>query len=153
MSKLTKKILPEKIENDYKGYKLAKITFLLIIIITLFRSFIHFLAPDGGAESIAGIDLSIEGGEIVIAVFALWGSSQLLLAFVFLIVYLRYSNLIPFMYILIVIEYMMRIIVGVIKPFEIATTPPGAIFNIIMIPLGLIMFFFSILEPHKQKLE
>ena len=57
------------------------------------------------------------------------------------------------MYILIVIEYMMRIIVGVIKPFEIATTPPGAIFNIIMIPLGLIMFFFSILEPHKQKLE
>ena len=150
MSRVISKILPEKAENDYKGYKVAKITFLIIIIVTIIRSLIHFLAPDGGAESIATIDLNIEGGDIIVGIFALWGASQLLLAIVFLIVFFRYNNLIPFMYVLIIIEYTMRIVVGMIKPFEITGIAPGAIGNYIIIPLAIIMLILSILQPNKK---
>ncbi len=69
-------ILPKNAENDFKGYKVAEVVFLIITIITIFRSLIHFLAFDGGAGSIAGIELSIEGGDIIIGIFALWGISQ-----------------------------------------------------------------------------
>jgi len=150
MSRVISKILPEKAENDYKGYKVAKITFLIIIIVTIIRSLIHFLAPDGGAESIATIDLNIEGGDIIVGIFALWGASQLLLAIVFLIIFFRYNNLIPFMYVLIIIEYTMRIVVGMIKPFEITGIAPGAIGNYIIIPLAIIMLILSILQPNKK---
>jgi hypothetical protein len=36
-------------------------------------------APDGGAGSIAGIDISVAGGANIVAVFAQWGWTQLLL--------------------------------------------------------------------------
>ncbi|MFO7796159.1 MAG: hypothetical protein ACQERB_12070 [Promethearchaeati archaeon] len=150
MSTLTSKILPEKAENDYKGYKVAEIIFLILTIVTIIRSLIHFLAPDGGAGSIATIDLGVEGAEIIISIFALWGSSQLLMAIIYLIVFFRYKNLIPLMYILIIAEYIMRIIVGLIKPFETTGIAPGAVWNYIAIPLALMMFLLSILEPDSK---
>ncbi|MHA1671121.1 MAG: hypothetical protein ACTSV5_11185 [Promethearchaeota archaeon] len=64
MSRIIDKILLEKAENDYQGYKISEITFLILTIATIIRSLIHFLSPDGGAESIATIDLNIEGGEV-----------------------------------------------------------------------------------------
>jgi len=150
LSTIKSKIFPEKAENDYKGYKFAEITFLIIIFVSIFRSLIHFLAPDGGAESIAGIDLSVEGGDIIIAIFALWGSSQLLMVIVYLIVYFRYKNLIPLMYVLIIIEYTMRIAVDMMKTIETTSVAPGAVGNYIVIPLALVMLFLSILQPNKK---
>lgn len=151
MATLISKIFPEKAENDYKGYKVAEISFLIVTIVTIIRSLIHFLAPDGGAESIATIDLNIEGGKTIIGIFALWGASQLSMAIVYLIVFFRYKNLIPFMYVLIIIEYTMRILVGMMKPIETTGIAPGAVGNLIAIPLAFIMLFLSILQPNKKK--
>jgi hypothetical protein len=101
------------------------------------------LAPDGGAESIAGIDLSISGGGNIIALFALWGLSQLIIGFVFLVVLLRYKSLIPFMYLLVVIEYSGRIMIGYVKPLLVTHVPPGAIGGYIMVPLAVLMLILS----------
>jgi hypothetical protein len=152
---LLRKLLPEKAENAYDGYKIAEITFLIIAIFTVIRSLIHFLAPDGGAESIATINLNVEGGNVIVGVFALWGVSQLIMGIVFLVVFFRYKNLISFMYVLIIIEYIMRIGVGIVKPFETTGIAPGAVGNYIIIPLAVIMLFLSILQPNKknQKVE
>ena len=54
------------------------------------------------------------------------------------------------MYVLIIIEYTMRIVVGMIKPFEITGIAPGAIGNYIIIPLAIIMLILSILQPNKK---
>lgn len=137
-------LLPNKAGNDFKGYKFTEYVFLIITLISLIRSLIHLFAPDGGASSIATIDLNIEGGDIIIGVFALWGSSQLLMAFVFLIVYFRYKNMIPLMYLIIIIEYSLRIIIGFLKPIETTGIAPGAIGNLIILPLALIMLYFSL---------
>ncbi|MFW9951813.1 MAG: hypothetical protein ACFFKA_16985 [Candidatus Thorarchaeota archaeon] len=145
-----KKLLPEKAEKAFYGYKIAEIAFLIITIITIIRSLIHFLTPDGGAGSIATIDLNLEGSSIIVGIFALWGISQLLMGIIFCIVYFRYKNLIPFMYLLIIIEYTMRIFVGIIKPFETVGIAPGAIGNYVMIPLAAIMFFLSILKLKRK---
>jgi hypothetical protein len=137
-------ILPNPITNDYKGYSIARIMFLIIAIITIARSLIHIFLPDGGASVIAGIDTTGEGGNNIIALFALWGLSQLLLGLVFIIVYLRYKSLIGFCYILILLEYTGRIGLGFIKVLESSYTPPGVIGNYIMIPLAAIMLILCL---------
>ena len=147
MNKILSSILPASADNDYKGSKLASYIFLFMALIGIGRSGIHFLAPDGGAGSIAGMDLSANGADGIIFAFSLWGSAQLLYAVIQLVVYFRYKTLIPFMYILIILETMMRKFIGYIKPVHFAHTPPGAYGNYIVLPLAVIMLFLSLKVP------
>jgi len=144
-------IFPESANNDYKGYSIARYVFLFIIFFTLVRSFIHLFAPDGGAGIIAGMDTSGGMGQNLIFIFSLWGLSQLLIGFFFIIVYLRYKNLICFCYLILIIEYAGRISIGVIKPVIVSHTPPGAIGNYILVPLSIIMFILSIMKPKSAR--
>jgi hypothetical protein len=50
-----------------------------LVFITM-RSLIHLLLPDGGAQSIATIDVHVAGGSDIVAMFGQWGAIQLLLA-------------------------------------------------------------------------
>ena len=79
-------LLPAKADNTIRGMKLPVYVFALISIISTFRSCIHLLAPDGGAGSIAGMDLSVDGARGIIFAFALWGSAQLIYALIQLVV-------------------------------------------------------------------
>jgi hypothetical protein len=114
---------------------------------TVVRSLIHVFAPDGGAQTIATIPLdsfSNEGASAVILIFSLWGLSQLIMGMFYVIVCLRYKSLIPLMYLFIVFEYVMRLILGVLKPIETTGTAPGAIINFIFPPLVIILFLLSL---------
>lgn len=136
-------ILPKNINNEYKGLAIAKITFVIIVIMSIVRSLIHIFAPDGGASSIAGMDLSA-GSKEIIFVFALWGSAQLVQAIIQLVVYLKYKSLIPFMYLIFILEYSLRILVGKIKGVTFSHTPPGAIGNYLIILISILMFILAL---------
>ena len=136
-------LFPKQIDDEPHGNRVIVWVFALITLVTLARSCIHLFAPDGGAGSIAGIDLSGAGGGNLVSLFALWGLSQLILGFVFLVVLLRYKSLIPFMYVLILIEYSGRIIIGYVKPLVVTHIPPGAIGDYIMVPLAILMLIIS----------
>lgn len=144
MDKIINRIFPKGADNNYKGSRIASTVFLIIVLIGTVRSCIHFLAPDGGAGSIAGMDLSVAGAEGIIFAFSLWGSAQLLYAFIQLVIYFRYKTLIPFMYIIMFLETVFRMVVGHIKPVHFAHTPPGEIGNYILIPLTIMMFILAI---------
>ena len=155
MKNILAKIFPKNVNNHYEGYAIAIYTFLLYSAVSIVRSLIHFFASDGGAGSIAHIDLS-QGGENIIFVFALWGSSQLMIAFVQLLVSIRYKSLLPFMYILLFLEYCFRAVLGVMKPLVFAPgagTPPGGYLDKIMIPLALIMLVLSLAPKKKTESE
>ena len=143
------KIFPPTADNQYTGSRVALIVFLIIAIIGAIRSCIHFLAPDGGAGSIAGMDLSIAGADGIIFAFSLWGSAQLLYALIQLVVYFRYRTLVPFMYILIILETVMRMFIGHIKPVHFSHTPPGAYGNYIILTLAITMLFLSLRSTEK----
>lgn len=136
--------LPKKAGNDYRGYAIAKWVFLLLAAIGFVRSCIHLLAPDGGAGSIAGMDVSVAGGDGIIFAFSLWGSAQLLYAVIQLVVFFRYRTLIPFLYALMFVETLLRMLVGQMNPVEFAHTPPGAIGNYVMLPLVAVMLILSL---------
>jgi hypothetical protein len=143
-------LLPTRIDNTIRGSRIPFYIFALYAIISTVRSCIHVFAPDGGAGSIAGMDLTVAGAQGIIFAFALWGSSQLLFAIIQLLVVVRYRSLVPFMWLMVILEVMLRQLVGAMKPVMFAHTPPGAIGNQLIVPLAALMLAWSLWSAYKQ---
>jgi hypothetical protein len=144
VNKILAALLPSPADNAIRGMKLPVYVFMLIAVVSLVRSLIHLLAPDGGAGSIAGMDLSVAGADGIIFSFALWGSAQFINALIQLAVAFRYRSLVPFMYVLLILEALLRMLVGHMKPVHFAHTPPGAIGNYVVAPLAALMLTLSL---------
>jgi hypothetical protein len=110
------------------------------------RSLIHIFAPDGGANSIAGIAVDVQGGSNIIAIFAQWGALQLLLALIYWLVIYRYRFLVPAMLAVVVLEQLFRIGAGHLKPLIVASPPPEAIGSQILLPLAIVAFLWSLIR-------
>ncbi len=144
MKKIINSVFPKTVDSDYKGSKITLYVFTILAVVSMIRSIIHFLAPDGGAGSIAGLDLS-KGAENIIFSFGLWGLSQFLFALIQLLVAFRYKTLIPLMYLMLIIEIVGRISIGIIKsPILLNGTPPGGVANYILLPVISVMFVLSL---------
>ena len=142
------KLLPNSVDIQFRGIKISQYAFLLITAATIVRSLIHVFAPDGGAQSIATIPLesySAQAAATVILMFSLWGLSQLLMGFVYLGVYLKYKSLIPMMYVLLTVEYAMRIVIGQMKPIVTSGTAPGSVGSWIMVPVCIVLLALSLM--------
>ena len=147
-------LLPDVIDNQYHGMKIAKYAFWLILAATIVRSLIHIFAADGGAQTIATIPLDsypTAAAAAFILMFSYWGLSQLLMGFVYLGVALKYRSLIPAMYVLLIFEYAMRFIIGQMKPIITAGTAPGSIGNWIMVPVCIVLLVMSLVKVENHK--
>lgn len=141
------KILPTEIDNSFSGYKISLWFFYLITVMTLVRSLMHILISDGGAQSIATIPLDSftdTGAAVVVGIFAYWGLSQVMFGVMQLIVAINYKALIPLMYLMLILEWGGRLLLGAYKPIETIGQAPGGIGNLILPIVCLIMFFLSI---------
>lgn len=150
---MLERLFPKHRMNTYRGNPIAKWVFILLTIVTIARSLVHMFASDGGAQSIATIPLdnfTANGAAAVISIFAFWGLSQMLLGIVFGVVLWRYQALIPLMYLLMIVEYGMRIVLGAIKPIETVGTAPGAIGNFIIIPFAIMMLVLSLRNSYRE---
>jgi hypothetical protein len=123
---------------EYRGSPLSVYFLALVAMVSTVRSLIHILAPDGGAGSIAGLALDASTGVNLVAIFAQWGASQLLLSVFYWLALLRYRFLVPFMLAVVALKQVLRIGVGVLKPFQVASPPPGAVGSHILLPLSLV---------------
>ena len=127
-------ILPHDTQH-YRGDPwIPHLTTILSIIITA-RSLIHILRHDGGAASIARIDLNVPGGQNIVAIFAQWGLEQLLLAGIAWLALLRYRGLIPLVLLINLLDAVGRIAVGRAKPLQVEKPPPGAYGSWIALPI------------------
>jgi hypothetical protein len=118
--------------------------FVVVAGISTIRSSIHMLAPDGGAMSIAGINVELAGGTNIIAIFAQWGASQLVLALIYWVVIVRYRALISLMWMIILAEQLLRIITGHLKPIATDVPPPGAYGTYILLAVSSLVLAFSL---------
>ncbi|HTX79826.1 MAG TPA: hypothetical protein VMC62_09165 [Longilinea sp.] len=132
-------LFPAKADNTLPGSKWPLYVFILIAVIGTIRSFIHILAPDGGAGSIAGMNLAVSGANEVIFAFALWGGEQLIYVLIQWVVIFRYRSLIPLMWGVQFFETLLRMVIPRLKPVTFAHTPPGAYQNYVYLVLSLVM--------------
>jgi hypothetical protein len=133
----------------------VRLSFGLIFVFTLVgivRSLLHIFLPDGGAQLIATIPLdsfSEEAKAVVIGMFALWGLSQLLSSLVYIYILMKRKEWLPFAWLLLLIEYASRWLIGQFKPFETVQTAPGAIGNYVFMILSVVMLVWYIVNYKK----
>ena len=146
-------LLPATITNTYRGALIAKYVFMVMTVLTVGRSLVHIILPDGGAQTIATIPLDSypqEASDTIIAMFAQWGLTQLMMGLFYMLVMWRYQSLIPLGWALILFEWTGRLVIGFLKPIETVETPPGAIGNMVIPILALVMLPMSLRVEIKQ---
>ena len=147
------RLLPREAKNDYRGSPIALYTFCVLTAVMLGRSLIHSFKGDSGVNSIATI-ITFAGdpdpNRTIYMFSALWGTQQLITIFVFAAVLLRYRNLLPLMYVLLILEVCFRMIVGTLHPLTeeyYARTPPGKLVNLPLLLISALMLFLSLRSP------
>lgn len=127
------------------------IAFLYLCLITV-RSLIHMLLPDGGAQSIGTIDLTLAGGTNILAFVGQWGAMQLLLAFLLWVLLLRYPGLVSLVLLVFILEPALRALVGHLKPVITEGVAPGVALNWMVEPILISAFLLSLCPSQgKQK--
>ena len=144
---MIKYLFPDSVDDDYKGNKVPFYLLYPVTAFTVIRSIIHLVSPDGGAQSIANIPLQLyvkNASDTIIHLFAEWGLSQLLFGLLYIVVLIKYKSLIPLMYLILVIEYSIRLFLGFYKPIVLEGYAPGGVGNYFLVPLFIIMFILTL---------
>jgi hypothetical protein len=117
----------------------------------LARSCIHLFVSDGGAQSIAGIDITVAGGENIVAIFHQWGAIQLILISLLYILFFRYPGFTPLVLATLAVEPVMRFISGRISPVIAEGVPPGEKLNWLGFLLVMSLFIASLIDRSPRK--
>jgi hypothetical protein len=112
------------------------------------RSCIHLFAADGGAQSIAGIDTSVEGGNNIIAIFHQWGAIQLILAVLLFVLFFRYPGFTPLILLTLALDPVMRFIAGQMMSLTTTGIPPGEALNAASFYLLALLFIASLIKKN-----
>ena len=90
---MLKRIFPKRIDNHYRGYRLAIWLFVPITFMKVGISLVHIFYADGGAQSVSTIPLDTYtsgAAQNVIAIFSRMGLDELMLGLLFVVVLIRY---------------------------------------------------------------
>jgi ABC-type transport system involved in cytochrome c biogenesis permease component len=99
--------------------------------------------PDGGANSIAGLDTTGNNGSNLIGIFGQWGTTQLVLVILYWILFIYDNSYMTLIFGLLALEYLLRIVEGRIKPLQTTKKPPGAVLSYVVLPLSIIFMICS----------
>ena len=143
-----KKLLPNN-PTSFEGFRAIRIVTAIYLLVMVVRSCIHLFAADGGAQSIAGIDTSVAGGNNIIAIFHQWGAIQLILAVLLLLLFFSYPGLTPLILLTLALDPVMRFIAGQMMSVTSAGTPPGEALNAASFYLLTLLFIASLLKKNQ----
>ena len=146
------KLFPSDLNNQYKGPKLVQYGLYPIFAIYIFRSLVHFLAENSGLVGIATIKEfpiidGLDPNNIIYLFASLWGATQVSLTIILLILFIKYKNLIPLIYLICLLDQCFRLISGYLHPLSedyYINTPPGVISNIPVLLYLIFMFYLSL---------
>jgi hypothetical protein len=142
-----KKLLP-KDPAKFEGVRAVRIVTAIYLLVMVVRSCIHLFAADGGAQSIAGIDTSVEGGNNIIAIFHQWGAIQLILAVLLFVLFFRYPGFTPLVLLTLALDPVMRFIAGQMMSLTSTGTPPGEALNAASFYLLALLFIASLIKKN-----
>ena len=142
-----KELLPKN-PTKFEGVRAVRIVTAIYLLVMVVRSCIHLFAADGGAQSIAGIDTSVEGGNNIIAIFHQWGAIQLILAVLLFVLFFRYPGFTPLILLTLALDPVMRFIAGQMMSLTTTGTPPGEALNAAAFYLLALLFIASLIKKN-----
>jgi hypothetical protein len=140
-------MLPETADNSYRGYRLALWIFGLVVAMktgialnAIFNG--HFVAIS--ADGIPLDSFGPAGAQAVVALFGIWGLAQVFICVLCVVSLVRYRTLIPFMYVLLLLEHLGRRLFLTVMPIPRVGAPPGGFVNLLLLSLMVIGLVLSL---------
>jgi hypothetical protein len=137
------RIFPEDV-SSFDGPQFVRVASALILCVMVVRSCIHLFTADGGAQRIATIDTSVEGGNNIIAIFHQWGATQLVSAVLLVVLFFKYPGFTSLILLTMALETLMRFVASRVKAVTTTGTAPGAAFNGIAFVVVVFLFVASV---------
>ena len=129
-------LLPRSIDNTYCGHKLALWLFALVVSVRIFQSVLVIFNGYSTVKGADGIPLDTfppAAAQTIVALFALSGLYRLLISLLCVLVLVRYRSAIPFMFGVLLVNYLAVQLLLQFVPIGRAGTSPGSVVNRIII--------------------
>jgi hypothetical protein len=138
-------LIPQRLDNTYRGRKLALWLFGLVVLVKSAQSLAIILAGHSTARDADGIPLDAyppDAAQTVVAVFAQGSLWRLTFCVVAIVILLRYRSAVPLMFALFGANYLAAELLLRFVPLARVGTPPGpfvnlALFAVMMVGLAL----------------
>jgi len=131
-------LLPRRIDNTYRGHPLAVWLLVPVVVVKTGIALGTIFNGRMAAQSADGIPLDsfgAAGADAVVALFAIWGLSQLVLSVLGVLALTRYRAMIPFTFALLLVEHLARRWILLVKPIARTGSPPGLYINLVLVAL------------------
>ena len=143
------KLLPQRIDNAYRGYKVSLWLFGLVVGVRITQSVLVIFNGYSTARDADGISLDAytpAAAQTVVALFAQGALSRLLISLLCILVLVRYRSAIPLMFVLLLLNYLASQLIFQFVPLARTGTPPGPVVNFVLFALtaiGLVLSLWS----------
>jgi hypothetical protein len=130
------RLLPRRIDNDYRGYRLALWLFAFVVFVQAGQGLTSIFSGYYAASSPDAIPLDTyppAAAQTVVSLFALLGLLHLVICLLCVLVLIRYRTMIPLMFALLVLEYVSRRLILQFLPIARSGTPPGSVVNLVLL--------------------
>ena len=140
-------LLPRRLDNAYRGHKLALWLFCLLL---LMKSAISLNSIFNGrlvAQSADGIPLNTftpAAAQAVVSLFGLLGVSQLMFCLLGILVLARYRAMVPLLFALFLLEHVGRRVILQLMPIVRVGKPPGTIVNLVLLAVMIVGLALSL---------
>jgi hypothetical protein len=146
-------LLPSQVDNTYRGYRLALWLLSVLVLLKLVIGFNSIFRGEMVASSADGIPLATfgpAGAQTVVALFALMGCSSLIMALLCILVLVRYRALIPFMFLLLLLEHLGKRVILHYVPTARSGAPPGDTVTLVLLALMVVGLALSLLPSGRH---
>ena len=140
-------LFPPAIDNNYQGRKLALWIFALVVAVRALQSVMIIFNGDNTARTADGIPLETyptDAVQTILALFALYSLSRLIVCLLCVIVLAKYRRAVPFMFGVLALSYLGSQLMMEFIPIVRVGRPPGGIINLIWFGFLLIGFALSL---------
>jgi hypothetical protein len=143
------KLLPPRIDNTYRGYKVALWLFGLIVAVRITQSLLVIFNGYSTAKNADGIPLDTytpAAAQTIVALFTQGALSRLIISLLCVLALVRYRSAIPFMFVLLLLNYLASKLIFQFVPLVSTGTPPAGTVNMVMFALmifGLVLSLWS----------
>jgi len=149
-------ILPQRLDNSYRGHPAALWLFVPVVVMKTGIALGTIFNGRGAARSADGIpldSLGAAGAQAAVALFAIWGLSQLVISTFGLLALTRYRAMIPFMFALLLCEHLTRRWILFLKPVASTGAHPGSYINLVLTALMIIGLALALWERADAPVE
>ena len=145
--------LPPSTNDQYQGSRYAAWFLAFYGVASIVPGMIHSFLPDGGAGTIAGLDLS-DNPTMIFGMFAWAGATQIAHGIVTLVIALRYRSLVPLFLLVCLLERMLLAWSGWVMHVPVSGHhPPEHYASLVSLPVILLFLWLALRQSNLHQSE